>query len=127
MRVRVWILALSVASASALGMGSCANGLLEEPDASDGSIGSGDSGGDGTSHTDGGFGPDGACLTPNMTCYFDGGKVCTDTQTDPNHCGSCTHSCFAPVEGCDGGVCVSACGSQTECIPDSGPIPDGGD
>src|SRR5688572_16325338 len=49
------------------------------------------------------------CVAPRQIC----GGVCTDTVTDPAHCGGCGKACSFPTEtaGCVGGVCVpTGCG-----------------
>ncbi len=48
------------------------------------------------------------------------GGICTNTQTDNQHCGSCTTACKA-LEVCNAGKCQGGCpNSQIGCIPDAG-------
>jgi hypothetical protein len=51
-------------------------------------------------------------LPPGSIAYCCDGK-CSDTNTDPNNCGSCDHACTAPDGGqaiCVGGRCDFTCG-----------------
>lgn len=56
-----------------------------------------------------------ACTSscPPGTQQCAGGTACIDTQTDPNHCGSCSAApCAEPKNGaatCDGGTCGTRC------------------
>jgi hypothetical protein len=48
--------------------------------------------------------------------------VCTDLNTDPNHCGSCRYTCNQAVATCQNGACVclpggTDCGSNSCCPP----------
>jgi hypothetical protein len=63
---------------------------------------------------------DDACCADGESCC---GSDCTDTNTDPEHCGACNTTC---PEGqvCQGGVCGLACGSDF--CPAATEICDGG-
>jgi hypothetical protein len=121
MRVRVLWLGAAIASITA----ACATGILRESDDDDGD------GGTTTDSSCTSCGGDGGakdvlvgeagCANGTTSCALpEGGATCIDTKTDNEHCGNCTNVCFANVEACEGGVCVSACGANTLCIPDGG-------
>jgi hypothetical protein len=48
------------------------------------------------------------CCAKGETCC--GGNACADLQTDMDHCGSCTHSCFGTGASCRDGKCQCASG-----------------
>jgi Stigma-specific protein, Stig1 len=52
-----------------------------------------------------------ACGTAQACCA----NGCTDTKTDPQHCGSCTNACPAGAK-CASGACAVTCNGQT-CQP----------
>ena len=45
-------------------------------------------------------------------CTMVCGGVCTDTDTDPHHCGACTNDCPTDKPSCTGGVCYQPQATQ---------------
>lgn len=69
--------------------------------------------------------PNGTCPSGQSVCGTGVFAVCTDIQSDPNHCGSCAMAC-SPGIVCQTGACQQAvCGSSTMPFSSQGSISTG--
>ncbi len=83
-----------VACGLGLAIAACATGVLPTDDTeSDASTSDATTNKDGAPTNDAAPTIDGACTSPTTKCTSDAGAVCVNTQSDLNHCGSCTNAC----------------------------------